>query len=355
MAVLNFASALGVEVFGNSVKAYIVFTIVFFALIFLMNFFRNVVLHRVEELATKTKNLADDFIIAQLILLGWPFYGIISINISLMFIDVPATISRFVGYITLLVAIYYLGRSVHEIINVATRQIVEMRQEKEEEFNHTIIIFFGKVLKALFWFCVILWIIRSLGYNITGLMAGLGIGGIAVAFALQNVLSDLFSSLSIYFDKPFQLGDFIVIGDDAGVVQNIGLKSTRIQTLQGEELVVSNSELTSTRVHNFKRLKKRRVVFNLGVTYETTAKKLEKIPQLVETIFGKIDGAELDRVHFKSFGDFSLNYELVYYVDSGDYYAYMDLNQKINLEIKKVFEKNKIEFAYPTQTVLVKK
>lgn len=345
----------GTKVFGNTIQDYLIFTAAFFALIAAMSFFRNVVLHKMEKLAQRTKNLTDDFIIAQLRLLGWPLYGIISIHLSLTLLSVPGSISRLVWYATLLVAIYYLGKSVHEVIDFGTRRIIEMKQQKEEEFDHTIIFFFGKALKVFFWAGVILLLVSYLGYNITGIAAGLGIGGIAIAFALQNVLKDLFSSLSIYFDKPFQLGDYIVVGDDAGVVRNIGLKSTRIQTSRGEELVVSNSELTSTRIHNFKRLERRRTVFTLGVTYETPYSKLEKIPKLIASIFEKVDGADLDRVHFKEYGDSALKFEIAYYVDSGDYTTYLDINQRLNLAIKKAFDKNKIDFAYPTQTVLVKK
>jgi len=355
MSGIDISSVLGVSVFGNSLQDYIIFAVVFFALIWVMSFFRNVVLRKVEKMAKRTKNLVDDFVIAQLRLLGWPLYGIISIHISLRFIEIPGTIEKVVWYLTLIVAIYYFGRSVHEVIDVSTRKIVEMKQQREEEFDHTIIFFFGKVLKVFFWIGVILWLIKYLGYSITGIAAGLGVGGIAIAFALQNVLKDLFASLSIYFDKPFQLGDFVVIGDDAGTIQNIGLKSTRIKTSKGEELVVANSELTSTRIHNYKRLERRRTVFSLGVTYETPTKKLEKIPKIIEDIFKKIDKTELDRVHFKEFGDCALTFEIAFYVDTAAYGEYLDLRQKINLAIMREFEKAKIEFAYPTQTVFVKK
>ena len=355
MGGIDIWAVLALQIFGNAVQDYLLSAAVFFALIVVMNFFRNVVLHKMERLAKKTKNIIDDFIIAQLRLLGWSLYGIVSIHVALTFITVPAMAKTAVWYLTLIVAIYYLGKSVQEAIDLATRQIIERKTRQEEEFDHTIIFFFGKALKALFWMGVILSIVSYLGYSITGLAAGLGIGGIAIAFALQNVLKDLFSSLSIYFDKPFQLGDFIVIGDDAGTIQNIGLKSTRIQTTRGEELVVSNSELTSTRIHNFKRLKRRRTVFTLGVTYETPYAKLEKIPKIIGDAFEKTARADLDRVHFKEYGDFALNYEIAYYVESGDYNTYLDINQELNLAIKKAFDKNKIDFAYPTQTVFVKK
>ena len=186
-------------------------------------------------------------------------------------------------------------------------------------------------------------------------MAGLGIGGIAIAFALQNILSDIFASFSIYFDKPFKVDDFIIIGDDKGVVKKIGIKSTRIQTLQGEELVISNKELTESRVHNYKKMERRRIVFVFGVTYETPTEKVKKIPSIIKDIIEKTELADIDRVHFKEFADFSLNFEVVYYLKTSDYAEYMDTQQEINLAMKEHFEKEQIEFAYPTQTVFVHK
>ena len=197
--------------------------------------------------------------------------------------------------------------------------------------------------------------IQNLGYNVSGLLAGVGIGGIAIAFALQNVLADVFASITIYFDKPFKVGDYIVIGADSGTVKNIGIKSTRIQTLQGQELVVSNKELTEARIHNYKKMKTRRVVFEFGVEYDTPTKKMKKIPGMLDKIFKKVDGADMERVHFKSFGDSALLYEVVYYISTKEYKIYMDIQEEMNLELKQAFEKEKISMAYPTQTLYLKK
>jgi len=176
-----------------------------------------------------------------------------------------------------------------------------------------------------------------------------------VALALQNVLGDMFSSFAIYIDKPFQVGDFIVVGKDKGVVEKIGLKSTRIRTLQGEELIISNNELTSTRIQNFKKMEKRRIVFTLGVTYNTPADMLAKIPKIIKEVISKEKKLTFDRCHFKEYADSSLNFEIVYYVNDPDYLTNMNFRQKVNLAIYKKFAKEKIEFAYPTQTIYVEK
>ena len=212
-----------------------------------------------------------------------------------------------------------------------------------------------KVVKGVLWAIAIIIVLSNFGYNVSTLAAGLGIGGIAIAFAFQAILGDIFASFSIYFDKPFKIGDFILIGNDMGTVKHIGIKTTRIQTLQGQELIVSNKELTETRVHNYKKMERRRISFTFGVEYDTKLKKLEKILEIVKEIFKKIKIADLDRVHFKQFGDFSLNFEVVYYVNKPDYLEYMDTQQEINFALKERFEKESIEFAFPTQTIYVNK
>jgi small-conductance mechanosensitive channel len=199
-----------------------------------------------------------------------------------------------------------------------------------------------------------LFILSNLGIEVTSLIAGLGIGGIAVAFALQGILSDLFSSFSIYFDKPFRIGDFIVIGTDSGIVERIGIKSTRIRTLQGEELVVSNAELTTARVQNFKKMQERRIVTNFGITYETDAQLLRQVKSVVQDIFGCIDGAKLDRVFFTTFGDSALQYEVVYFVSSSEYAEFLRVQEEFNIALFEKFAELGIDFAYPTQTIYTK-
>jgi small-conductance mechanosensitive channel len=189
---------------------------------------------------------------------------------------------------------------------------------------------------------------------VTSLIAGLGIGGLAIAFALQGVLGDLFASFSIYFDKPFRIGDFIVVGSDVGNVEKIGIKTTRIRTLQGEELVISNTELTTARVQNFKKMEERRIVTEFGITYETKQELVREVPGIVTLIFDDLDGGRLDRVHFTKFADSSLLFEVVYYVQSSDYRQYLDIQQAFNFDLMKRFSEVGIEFAYPTQTIYSK-
>ena len=209
------------------------------------------------------------------------------------------------------------------------------------------------IARVLIWGMVLLLTLDNLGLDITALVAGLGIGGIAVALALQNVLGDLFASLSIALDQPFVLGDFLIVGDHLGSVENIGIKSTRLRSLTGEQIVMSNADLLSSRVRNYGRMYERRIVFSLGVTYETPRAKLERIPALLREIIEAQEGVRFDRAHFAKYAAFSLEFEIVYHVLSPDYGRYMDAQQAINFRIHEAFESLGVQFAYPTQTLWI--
>ncbi|HEX8606841.1 MAG TPA: mechanosensitive ion channel family protein [Pseudoduganella sp.] len=207
------------------------------------------------------------------------------------------------------------------------------------------------VVRAALWLIIILMILDNFGVNITTLVASLGIGGIAVALAVQNILGDLFSSLSILLDKPFVVGDFITVDELSGTVQYVGLKTTRIRSLSGEEIVISNTDLLKSRIHNTRRQETRRIVFSVGVTYDVTEQQLEMIPDMLKEIVSSKDNVKFDRAHFKSFGASSLDFEVVYTMQTADYSVFMDTQQAINFDMFRRFNREGIEFAYPTQTV----
>lgn len=209
------------------------------------------------------------------------------------------------------------------------------------------------VARLAVWAMVLLLTLDNLGVDITALVAGLGIGGIAVALALQNVLGDLLASLSIALDQPFVIGDFVIVGEHMGTVEYIGIKSTRLRSLTGEQIVMSNADLLSSRLRNYGRMYERRVVFTLGVTYETPRDKLRRIAPLLREIVEAQDGVRFDRAHFAKYGPYSLDFEIVYHVLSPDFARYMDAQQAINFRIHEAFEALGVEFAYPTQTLRV--
>ena len=207
------------------------------------------------------------------------------------------------------------------------------------------------VARLAVWAMVLLLTLDNLGVDITALVAGLGIGGIAVALALQNVLGDLLASLSIALDQPFVLGDFVIVGEHMGSVEYIGIKSTRLRSLTGEQIVMSNADLLSSRLRNYGRMYERRVVFTLGVTYETPRDKLRRIAPLLREIVEAQQGVRFDRAHFAKYGPYSLDFETVYHVRSPDFGRYMDAQQAINFRVHEAFEALGVEFAYPTQTL----
>lgn len=211
----------------------------------------------------------------------------------------------------------------------------------------------GVIINAVIWALVALLTLDNLGIDITALVAGLGIGGIAVALAVQNIFGDLFASLSITLDRPFVVGDFLIVGDVLGTVESIGIKSTRLRSLDGEQIVMPNSDLLSSRVRNYGRMVERRVLFRTGVTYETPIDALERIPGLIRDIVEGQSDTRFDRSHFAAHGAASLDFETVYYVRSADYNRYMDVQQAINLRLHRELGKLGIEFAYPTQKVFV--
>ena len=299
--------------------------------------------------AKKTKTKLDDEILRNVKKPIYLFVLIIGTYSGLEILTPLDPYSSTMHFIFSIAEIILVAFIIPRIVNVVTAWYSE--KKSSEQMSEHIIFIMRKLINGcvyLFAFLVILYVQEI---DLSGVVVGLGVGGIAIAFALQSVLSDAFSAFSIYFDRPFEIGDFIIVGDFAGNVKKIGMKSTRIQLLQGEELVVANSVLTTTNVRNFKKLRKRRITFSFGVTYSTPSEKLQKIPDMVRKIIESNKLCEPDRIHFKEFGDCSLNFEVVYYVKKGDYVIFMDVQQDINFKIKEAFEKEGIEMAFPTRTI----
>ncbi|MFZ2455097.1 MAG: mechanosensitive ion channel family protein [Candidatus Altiarchaeia archaeon] len=332
---------------------YLISLVVFIASAISLKIFKTIILGKLRKISEKTANQYDDLFVEIIDRVGWNFYVVVSLYIATRFVQLPRFIDSVIYYLFLIGLTYYVIRAFQEIIDFSSKILIKKRQEEEKDADTSLIQLLCKIMDGVLWGIAVLLILQNLGYDISALIAGLGIGGLAVAIALQNVLSDIFASFSIYFDKPFKVGDFIIVGEDMGSVKKIGIQTTRLESLWGQEIIISNRELVSTRINNYKRMEKRRVQFNFGVVYGTSAEKMKKVIEIVKVIFENIPGSKLDRVHFKAFGDFSLNFEVVYYVDSGDYNRYMDIQQMINFALKDRFEKEGIEFAYPTQTILL--
>lgn len=280
------------------------------------------------------------------------FLVVVAVYVGAALLTLPARVER---ALTLAVLVAFLGQvALWGTMLISLLVSWYVQRAAGDAVAATTATAFGFLGRLLLWGVVLLLALDNLGVNITTLVAGLGVGGIAVALAVQNILGDLFASFSIVFDKPFAIGDFITVGDFMGTVEHVGLKTTRVRSLSGEQIVFSNSDLLQSRIRNYQRMAQRRVVFTLGVTYETPYEELRAIPQIVRQVIEGQPQARFDRAHFKAYGDFSLVYEAVYHVATPDYNTYMDTQQAINLEIYRRFKERGIEFAYPTRTLYLR-
>jgi small-conductance mechanosensitive channel len=339
---------------GNSVLKWVIALAAAVAIYLLLTVLRRTVGNHLKKMADRTTTDIDDFIadlirvrtkkILFLVLAG---YG------ASLFLDLPADIERVIVGAVFILLFLQVGLWGNGMINfLVTRRAAK---DGEDGLNLEAYSVITWIAKAALWTIVVLLALNNLGIQITALVAGLGISGIAVALAVQNILGDLFASLSIVMDRPFIIGDFIIVGDQMGTVEHVGLKTTRVRSLSGEQIVFSNTDLLGSRIRNFRRMNERRVLFALGVTYQTPAEKLERIPGMIRDIIEAQEQVRFDRAHFSSYGDFSLNFEIVYWMLDSDYKLYMDVQQEINLALYRKFEEEKIEFAYPTQTLFMEK
>ncbi len=338
---------------GNSYQQYMTALVVLIIGIAAVIVFKKIVLARLKRWAEKTDSMLDDFLVASveksivpLLYYGAFYLAVTTLNLAAKLLVVFDKAS------IILITFFSLKMVVSAIDFSLTLFLKRSGDSKTRKKEIKGII---TLVNFLIWVLGLVFLLDNLGVNVSAVIAGLGIGGIAIALAAQAILGDLFSYFVIFFDRPFEIGDFITVGDKAGSIEYIGIKTTRLRALGGEQLVFSNKDLTNSIIHNYKKIENRRVVFSLGVIYQTTAAQLREIPGLVKSIIEAQQDVKFDRGHFSSFGNSSLNFEFVYYVTDADYTKYMDIQQAINLKIFEEFEKRGIEFAYPTQTLFVSK
>ncbi len=335
----------------------IISTLIFIGFIILGWIIAHIFEHYFIRWAKKTKTKLDDEILKNV---KKPIYVFVIFFGIFFFLSNLSILNQYQDILTIIfvfLQVFLIAYIITRVINVFFAWYVDRRERKRQVSQHILMVFRG-IINAIIYIIAFFVILAILEIDLSGIALGGAVTAIVIGFALQSVLSDFFSAFSIYFDRPFEIGDFIIVGDYAGTVKKIGMKSTRVELLQGEELVLANKELTSASVRNFKKMNKRRISFTFGVTYDTPLKKLKKIPDMIRDIINseKLEYVDkLDRVHFTEFGDFSLNFEIVYYLRTKDYNKYRDTQQDINFAIKEAFEKEGIEMAFPTQTIFLNK
>ncbi|GBD32147.1 Low conductance mechanosensitive channel YnaI [bacterium HR33] len=310
--------------------------------------------HRLQAIAARTQNEIDDLLADVVARTRTFFLIVVGFYLGSRFVDLPERLNPWVHGLLVVGIFLQIALWGNGVIAFYVSRITRKKLAEDPATATTVsaLRFLGQLV---LWTAVLLLALDNLGVEITPLLTGLGVGGIAVALAVQNILGDLFASLSIVLDKPFVIGDFIIVGEHLGTVEHIGLKTTRVRSLWGEQLVFANSDLLNSRIRNFKRMYQRRVVFAVGVVYQTPADVLEKIPGWIREIVQAQPLARFDRAHLKGFGPSSLDFEVVYWVQDPDYNKYMDIQQAINLEIIRKFAAEGVEFAYPTQTLYLHK
>ena len=279
-------------------------------------------------------------------LLSFPLMIIVGIWLGTSVLILPDLLDDVIYWILLIVFSVYLLSSLFVLIE----SILEIMKEKSTQAH--LVDFFEFTLRITISVLVGLWFLNAIGVDINAFLAGLGILGLGFAFALQNVIADLFASITIFVDRPFEIGDTIKIGNDIGTVEKIGLKSTQLRTPLGNQLIISNQELTNQRIHNMKRMNKRKVDLILGVSYETPVDKLEKIPNWIEEIINKYDDTEFGYAYFVEMAASSLNYKVVYHIKNSDAQKWLENQQSINLSILKKFTDENIDIPYPTQKII---
>ncbi len=341
------------EFFNNSIQNWLIAVGVMILIYIGLLIVRHILNSRVRKWVDKTKGNVDNFVLDLVSNTKNWFLLLVSIAIGIIFLNILPDWNQKIRIV--LVIGFTLQISSWAVATVSYFVNSKMKAEKNSS-KLTIYNTVGIVSRILVWVFAGLIILDSFpNVDISSLVAGLGIGGIAIGFAVQSILEDLFASVSITVDQPFVLGDFIVVGDISGTVEKIGMKTTRIRSLSGEQIVIGNAAITSDKIQNYQKLQERRVTITVGVTYETPIEKLRMIPEIIEGIAKEQKNVRFDRVHLDEMADFSINYLLVYYALTADYTEHMDIKEAINFGILEKFAENKIDIAYPTQMLYVSK
>lgn len=303
------------------------------------------IIFKLKVISAKTANNVDDIIVEVLQSTEYLTFIMLATLLGMRMLDLPEKWVNRLDHITFIVLGIQAAIWISKAITVWTNK--KLTSRAGDLPNPVITAMLAWVFKTVVWTILLLTILANVGVNITAFVTSLGIGGVAVALAVQNILSDLFASLSIGLDKPFVIGDFIIFGDVMGTVERVGLKTTHIRSLNGEQIVCSNTELLKNTIHNYKRMSQRRVVFSFGVSYATPPDSLEKIPPMIKRTIEKIEKTRFDRAHFKSFSSVTLDFEAVYFIVTDDFNLYMDIQQSINLTVMRELKALNVDFALP--------
>lgn len=338
---------------NNSVKQWLTALAVALAAFVALLLLRFLLVGRLGELAKRTTTEVDD-VLVELVARTKPYFlAAAAVVFGSHFLRLPPTLDVYFDATFALVLLTQCGLWASAAVDLWVQRQAGMKAARADAASVTTIRALGISAKLVLWVIVFITALDKFGVNVTTLVTGLGIGGVAIALAVQNVLGDLFAALSIVFDKPFDVGDSIAVDQMQGTVERIGLKTTRLRSVSGEQIIISNSELLKSRIRNYKRQLDRRVVFTTDVTYGTAPETIARIPGMIREVVSSQQPVRFDRSHFTQYTDSALRIETVYYVLDADYTRYLDIQQTINLELLRRFKTERIEFAFPTRSIVV--
>lgn len=354
---MDLSNLLSFELWGNTGEQYAIALAIFVGLMIVFKIFQVIVLYRLKKLTNKTQTDIDDFVLGLVKNVKPPFYFMVAFYLATNFLDLNEFLKKVVfGAFVIILVIQVIITAQKVIDYFIKKKILKSDDEGGDKDKEAIVKLTAQLTKGALWIFGALLILSNIGVDVTSLIAGLGIGGIAIALAVKDILGDIFASFSIFTDKPFKVGDFIELSpNEKGTVEKIGVKTTRLKTRQGQQIVVSNKMLTEATIQNYRRMEKRQTSYILGITYETPKSKLKKVPAIIKKIIEEQKHASVVRVYLKEFGDFSINFEVVFTMENPEYDLFTRTQHKIHLATLKAFEEEGIEFAYPTQTLFVQK
>lgn len=337
--------------YGNSLRSWLIATAAVLIAVLVLTILRRVLVARLGKVAERTTTQVDDLVVELVRRTRWYFIVAVAIEFGTRFLTLRARVDARVGRAVLLFVVLQVGVWGNGVVDFWVTQFARRRAAEADTASATTVAALGYAARGVLWALVLAMLLRVFGFDVTALITGLGIGGVAIALAVQNVLGDLFAALAIVLDRPFIIGDTINVDTITGTVEHIGLKTTRLRSVSGEQIVMANGELLKARIRNYKRMIERRVVFTVDVTYDTSPDAMARIPAMLREIVLTQSPVRVDRSHFATYTDSALRFETVYWVLDPDYGKFMDIQQAINLEVLRRFNAQKIEFAFPTRVV----
>lgn len=343
---------LSTRYFGNPVSDYLYAAVVFGVTLAALYLLRRVVLARLRELAKRTATDLDDLLIDLVYAIKAPEYHLLALYAAVRYLELPPALHKVLFAVILVVVSVRAVSLAQRLLDYWLEKFAADRYT-DQAVRETVLKSARVVFKTLLWVAAVIFILSNLGVNVSAALAGLGIGGVAVALAAQAILGDLFNFFVILLDKPFKIGDFVILDDMMGTIEHIGLKSTRVRSLGGELIIISNSRMLTGGLRNYKAMNQRRVVFKTGVTYQTPITKLRRVPELIKEAVSSVPETKFDRSNLQAYGAYSIDFETVYYVTVADYNVYAADHEAVLLKIGEAFAREGIEFAYPTQTLFI--